>query len=179
MGSIVVRYAPMNRAHILGFPNRIPSIDCQTYLTRFKAHEHIHKLGVELHESSLMKMFMVNLEGNARSWYEGLLAESLYSLRDFHTVFHEHFKYQYPSLLLIQYCCTHDKGFFENLKYIYGDDQYMVEEILEILNEYSFQKERQTNCHDIQENSQQLVMSSLTEIDKSQNSDSSSYIFFL
>ena len=61
---------------------------------------HIHKLGVKLHEYSLMKMFMTSLEGNARSWYEGLSAGSLYSLRDFHTVFHEHFKDQYPSFLL-------------------------------------------------------------------------------
>ena len=105
MGSISRRYAPMNRVHIPGFPNRIPNIDWKAYLSRFKDkkgddvafhlfrfHKHIHKLGVELHEDSLMKMFMVSLEGNARSWYEGLLAESLYSLRDFHSVFHEHFK---------------------------------------------------------------------------------------
>ena len=48
----------------------------------------------------------------------------------------------------------HDKGFIENLKDMYGDYQFMDEEILEILHEYSFQKkERQTSCHDIQENS--------------------------
>ena len=99
-----------------------------------------------------MKMFMFSLEGNARSWYEGFPTESLYSLRDFHTIFHEHFKDQYPSLLLIQDCCTHDKGFVENLKDIYGDDKYMDEQILEILHEYSFKKQRRTNCHDIQEN---------------------------
>ena len=29
----------------------------------------------------------------------------LYSLKDFHTVFHEHFRDQYPSLLLVQGCC--------------------------------------------------------------------------
>ena len=40
-----------------------------------------------------------------------------------------------------------------------GDYQYMDEEVLEILHEYSDKKERQTNCHDIQENSQQLVLS--------------------
>ena len=83
---------------------------------------------------------MVSLEGNSRSWYEGFPAESLYSLRDFHPVFQEHFKDQYPSSLLIQDCWTHDKGFIENLKDIYDDDQYMNEYILEILQEYSFQK---------------------------------------
>ena len=113
---------------------------------------HIRKVGVELHEDYLMKMFMVSLEGDPKSWYDGFPSRSLYSLKDFHTVFHEHFKYQYPSLLLIQDCCTHDKGFIENLKDIYGDDQNMDEEILEILHEYSSQKERQTDFHDIYEN---------------------------
>ena len=74
MSSIAVRYAPMNHAHILGFQNRIPNIDWQAYLPRFKYqkgddvalhlvrfHKHIYKLGVELHEDSLMKMFMVSL----------------------------------------------------------------------------------------------------------------------
>ena len=85
-----------------------------------------------------MKMFMVSLEGNARSWYEGLPAEILYSLEDFHSVFHEHFKDQYPSLLLVPNCCTHDKGFLESLKDIYGVEDLLYEEILEILHEYSF-----------------------------------------
>ena len=85
MSSIAVRFSPyMNRAHIPSFPNRIPNIYWKSYLSRlkyqkgddasihlFRFHKHIHKLGVELHENSLMKMFMVSLEGNARSWYEG------------------------------------------------------------------------------------------------------------
>ena len=85
MADTVVRYAPMNCAHSPSFPNRILDIDWKAYLPRFKDqkgddaalhlfifHKHIHKLGVELHEDSLMKMFMVSLEGNARSWYDGL-----------------------------------------------------------------------------------------------------------
>ena len=48
----------------------------------------------------------------------------------------------------------HDKGFIENLNNMYGEEEFLDEEILEILHEYSFQKERQTNCHDIQEISQ-------------------------
>ena len=74
-----------------------------------------------------MKIFKISLEGNARSWYERLLAESLSSLKYFHTTFHEHFKDQYPSLLLVQYFCTHGKEFIESWKDIYGDDQYMDE----------------------------------------------------
>ena len=79
----------MYHAHIPGFPNRIPKIDWLTYLPRFKdkkgeyvgihlfrfhkhIHKHIHKLGIELHEDYLVKIFMASLEENARSWYEGL-----------------------------------------------------------------------------------------------------------
>ena len=91
---------------------------------------HIHKLGVKLHENFLMKMFMATLEGDARSWYEGLLSESLFSLTDFHKVFHEHYKNQHPSLLLVQDCCTHVKGFIGDLENMYNDDDSMDEEIL-------------------------------------------------
>ena len=75
----------MNRAHIPGFLNRIPNVDWKTCLPKLKNqksddvshhfvifHMHICKLGVELHEDSLTEMFMVSLEGNARSWYERL-----------------------------------------------------------------------------------------------------------
>ena len=95
----------MHRSHILGLPNRIPNVDWQTYLPKFKDqksddaalhlvrfHMHIHKLRVEFHEDSLMKMLMASLEGNAWSLYERLPYGSLYSLEYFHTVFHEHFK---------------------------------------------------------------------------------------
>ena len=36
MCSLSARYAPMNRAHILGFPNRIPKLDWQTGLPKFR-----------------------------------------------------------------------------------------------------------------------------------------------
>ena len=128
----------MNLDHIPSFPNRIPQVYWQAYLPKFKDqngddaaihlfrfHKHIHKLGVGWHEDSLKKIFRISLEGNARSLYEGLPTWSLSSLKYFHTTFHEQFKGQYPSLLLLQDCCTHDKEFIENWKDIYGDDQYM------------------------------------------------------
>ena len=62
------------------------------------------------------------------------------NIKYFHTVFHEHFKDQYPSLLSSQDCYTHDKEFIENVNDKCGDDQYMYEEVLEILHEYSTQK---------------------------------------
>ena len=74
MSSQAAIYYPMNLAAIPSYPNRIPNIDWITYLPRFKDqknddagihlfrfHKHIHKLGVELHEDSLMKMFMASL----------------------------------------------------------------------------------------------------------------------
>ena len=87
-----------------------------------------------------MKLFMFSLEGYARSWYEGLSVGSLSSLKDFHIIFHEHFKRHYPSLLLLQDCCTHDREFIENVKDERGDDQYLDKEVLEILHEYSAHK---------------------------------------
>ena len=114
------------------------SDDAPLHLVRF--HMHICKLGVELHDYSLMKMFMVSLEGNVRSWYDGLPSGSLCSLTDFHIVFHEHFKDQYPSLLLVQYCCMHVKGFIEDLENMYGNDEFMDEELLQILHDNPLQK---------------------------------------
>jgi hypothetical protein len=96
MDSQSARYAPMNRSHIPGFPNRMPCIDWKTYLPKFKDeegdddalhlikfHMHSRKLKVKWHEYCLMKMFMATLHGNARSWYENLPSASLYSLQGF------------------------------------------------------------------------------------------------
>ena len=100
MNSQPVRYAPMNLDHILIFPNRIPQVDWQAYLPKFKYqkgdddvihlfrfHKHIHKLGVGWHEDSLMRIFMISLEGDVSSWYEMFLAGILSSLKYFHTTF--------------------------------------------------------------------------------------------
>ena len=128
MSSLSARYAPMYHAHIIFFPNRIHKVDWKKGLPKFKYqkndddalhlvrfHMHIHKLGVELHEDSLMKMFMVTLEGKAWSWYERLPSEILYSLANFYSVFYEHFKEHYPSLLLVRGYCMHVKSFVEDL----------------------------------------------------------------
>ena len=136
----------MNHAHIPIFLNRIPNVDWQTCLPKFKNrknddadlhlvrfHMHICKLGVELQEDSLMKIFMSILEVNAHTWYERLPSNSLYSLKYFHIVFYEHFKGQYRTMLLVQDCCMHVKGFIENLENMSGSDKFMDEELLEIL----------------------------------------------
>ena len=140
---------------------------------------HIHKLGAELHEDYLMKISMVSLEGNAWSWYERFPSGSLYSIEDLHKIFHEHFKDQYPSLLLVEDCCMHVKGFIGDLENMYIDDELVDEENLEILYDNPFQrKEIQTSFLHIQENSQWLIISSSTERYMSQNSDSTNYISF-
>ena len=82
MSSWAARYAPMNISSIPVYPNKIPLVNCQTYIPRFndekgddaaihlfRFHKHIHKLGVGWHEDYLMKLFMFSLEGYARSWY--------------------------------------------------------------------------------------------------------------
>jgi hypothetical protein len=76
MDSQYTRYAPMNRSHIPGFPNRLPRIDWQTYLPKFKDqegddvalhlvkfHMHVHRLQIQFSEDCLMNMFMETLEG--------------------------------------------------------------------------------------------------------------------
>jgi hypothetical protein len=96
-----------------GFPNRIPHINWQKYFPKFehgkgndaalhliRFHMHICKLGVEFHEDCLMKLFMANLEGKARLWYEGLKLGNLYSLKDFHIAFFKHYGESNPSPLV-------------------------------------------------------------------------------
>ena len=43
-------------------------------------------------------------------------------------------------MLIVQDCCMHVKGFIEDLENMYHDDEFMDEEILEILDENSFQE---------------------------------------
>lgn len=62
MSSISARYAPLNHMHILGFPNRMPHVDWQPYLPKFrdqkeddalhlvKFHMHARRLKVDFHE---------------------------------------------------------------------------------------------------------------------------------
>ena len=95
----------MNQAHIPSFQNRIPRIDWQAYLQKFhdkggddvvvhliRFHLHVCRLRIEFPEDCLMKMFMETLEEKTRLWYEGLPPASLYSLKDFYSVFCENYK---------------------------------------------------------------------------------------
>jgi hypothetical protein len=68
----------MNHSHIPGFLNRMPCVDWQRYLPKFKDqegddvsfhlikfHMHIHRLKVKFPKDYLMKMFMATLEEEA------------------------------------------------------------------------------------------------------------------
>ena len=125
------RYAPMNITHIPGFPNKIPNVNWLSYLPSFRDdkdddvamhlinfHRHIHRLSLKFPEDCLMKMFMASLDDDARLWYEGLLAASIYSLKDFHMIFCKNYKQHYPALWLIEFFC----GRFEDLFPLIGID---------------------------------------------------------
>jgi len=172
MDSQSARYAPMNHSHILGFPNRMPYIDWQTYLSKFKDeerddvdlhlikfHMHSRKLKVKWHEYCLMNIFMATLEGKARSWYENFPHASLYSLKYFHTILYENDRESYPSLLLVENCCEHFDSFIQNLENMHGDEEFMDEEIQEALYENPSQNQEETvedNCHHTHENFSRL-----------------------
>ena len=151
MSYVSRRYAPLNHAHIPGFPNHMPQIDwlsslpelrneegydAALHLIRF--HMHVHKLKVSFHEDCLMKMFMASLEGRSWSWYEGLPHASIHSLKVFHATFYEEYKESYPSLSLVSNCCDHFKVFIQDLEDSYGDDMFMDEEILKALQDKPF-----------------------------------------
>ena len=118
----------MSRDHILGFPHKMPQVNWMKNLPIFqdekfdddllhliKFHIHVWRLKVEWHEDYLMKMFMATLEGKAREWYEGLDPGTLFSLKDFHKVFYEHYKDYCPSLSLAENCCDQSEDLIQHL----------------------------------------------------------------
>jgi hypothetical protein len=85
-----------------------------------------------------MKMFKASLEGKERSWYKKLLAASLYSLKDFHTIYFENYKGSYPSLLLVQNCCDYFENFIQNMENVYEYEVFMDDEIIDAIYENHF-----------------------------------------
>jgi len=70
----------------------------------------------------------------------------------FITTFYEHYKESYSSLLLVQNCCDHFENFIQNLEKIYGDEEFMDEEILESLYENSFDHQQEIVASLLDEN---------------------------
>lgn len=95
-----------------------------------------------------MKIFMATLEGQAREWYEALKPASLFSLKNFHKVFYEHYKEDFPSLSLAENFCDQAEDLIHYLKNIDEDfGNWNPEDLLEEVNKFH----SQVNCHDNQE----------------------------
>jgi len=169
MDRIARRYAPMSRDHIPGFPNKMTKVDWSKNFLVFrnmegndaalhlvKFHIHVHKLNIDFPKDCLMKVFMATLEDEARSWYESLPSDPIYCLKDFHTMFFEKYKESYPSLILVQNCCSHVHSFIENLENFYGDNELMDGEIMEALYENPFQQHEE-NLEDSHQHAQETL----------------------
>ena len=159
----------MSRDHIPAFPNKIPKVDWSRNLPTFKDdgkkdaalhliifQMHIHKLKVDFPEDCLMKIFLATLEGKAQSWYESFPPTCIYCLKDFHAMFIERYKDSYPSLNLVQDCCKHAYSFIESLEKFYEDDNFMDEEIMEVLYENPFQQHEE-NLEDSHQDAQEIL----------------------
>ena len=95
------RFAPLDFSTVPSFPHPVPSIYIWgDHLPRFvekkedSPSDHLiifHQCMIQLdinHEDVLMKMFVFSLEGDAHEWYRSLPPSSIYSLKEFHTIFH-------------------------------------------------------------------------------------------
>ena len=109
---------------------------------------HIHRLGVKFPEDCLMKMFMETLEEEARSWYEGLLSSSLFSLEDFYSVFCVNYKESYPSLVLVEKFCGNFDNLIQRMGIAINDKYLMYDEIEKPLYELASHQEElvETSC---------------------------------
>ena len=85
-----------------------------------------------------MKIFMATLEDEARTWYEVLQSRILFSLRDFHRNFLEHYEKNHSSLSPLQDCCDFCEVFIPYLKNLGDDGKCMDEDILEPLYDFLF-----------------------------------------
>ena len=128
MDSKSARYAPMNNAHIPGFPNHLPHIEWQSYFPEFrdqegddvalhlvKFHMHILKLRVEFHEE--LEDVYGYFGRRSEIMVQKLRLASLYSLEYFYSVFWKNYKESYPSLLLVENFC----GNIENVFLTHGN----------------------------------------------------------
>ena len=52
-----------------------------------------------------MKMFMYSLDGDAREWYFSLPPSIISSFKDFHTVFHKHYKRYFSAEFFFENFC--------------------------------------------------------------------------
>jgi hypothetical protein len=121
------RYAFCDFSNIVGFPHPVPTIaEWDDYLPRFRGSkydhpgEHLlnfHRCMLEhdfVHEDVLIKMFIFYLEEHAREWCQSLPNDSIHSLKEFHTVFHHHYKKNYPTDILFENCCKEFEPYIQH-----------------------------------------------------------------
>ena len=181
----------MSRDHIPGFPHKMPQVNWDDNLPVFqgekfddpllhliKFHIHVWRLKVEWHEDCLMKMFMLTLEGKARGWYEWLRTGSLFSLRDLHMKFYDHYKENSPYLLLEGSCCNQSEGLIEYLAGIYEDlGNWQPEDLVAAIHEFHTQDNYHKNLDEsIEEEINQGTEEIPQDIPAIMNNDSSSLI---
>ena len=74
---------------------------------------------------------MYSLDGDACEWYFSLPPSSISSLKDFHAVFHNHYKRYFSAEFLFQYCCEeyelHDEDEIFYIASSKEDSQFIVD----------------------------------------------------
>jgi hypothetical protein len=122
------RFASLDFSTVPGFPHPVPSIDIWgDHLPRFaekkgdNPSDHLirfHQCMIQLdinHEDVLMKMFVFSLEGDAREWYRSLPPSSIYSLKEFHTVFHHQCERFFAQKILLEGCYEEFHAHIQNV----------------------------------------------------------------
>ena len=132
-----------------------------------KFHRHIHRLGLKFPKDCLMKMFMESLDDDARLWYEGLPAASIYSLKCFHIIFCNNYKQNHPALLLIESFYGRFEDLFQFIGIDIDDPDIMSDQIEEALFELSLHyNERSTVSCEEEEVFKSTYFPPLTEINE-------------
>jgi hypothetical protein len=122
------RFSRLDFPIVPGFPHRVPSIDIWgDQVPRFvekkedNPSDHLiifRQCMVQLdiyHEDLLMKMFDFSLEGNAREWYRSLSSSIIYSLKDFHRVFHHQCERYFSREIILEGCCEEFHSHIQNV----------------------------------------------------------------
>ena len=112
------RFAPFNFSAVIGFPHIVPTMtEWGDFLPIFRErkednpadhlimfHECMNLVDLQ-HEDVRMKMFTYSLDGHAHEWYFSLPPSNISSLKNLHTVFHEHCKRYFLDEFLFENCC--------------------------------------------------------------------------
>ena len=92
---------------------------------------HVHTLKVDFLEDYLMKIFMITLEEDARSWYESRPLATISSIKDFYLVFCKRYGKHHLSLELIEMLCGYFKGLMLHLGWEVDDRASINDDIEE------------------------------------------------